>query len=232
MKNTLKHVAIVMDGNRRWAKERNLSTLEGHEKGSETLRAIVEESIVRKIPYLTVYAFSSENWNRDETEVRGLFSLMTRLLKSEAETLHEQGVKLKVIGDRSLLSQEAQGLIQEVEDLTKRNIGLQLTVAINYGGRQDIVRATQKIAHEVLENRLEIRSITEEVMGSYLDTAGMPDPDLFIRPSGEFRISNFLLWQIAYAEFYFTPTYWPAFTREEYGHAVAAYENRQRRFGE
>jgi undecaprenyl diphosphate synthase len=232
MKNTLKHVAIVMDGNRRWAREHNLSTLEGHEKGSETLRAIVEESIVRKIPYLTVYAFSSENWNRDETEVRGLFSLMARLLKSEAETLHEQGVKLKVIGDRSLLSDEIRGLIQEVENLTKHNTALQLTVALNYGGRQDIVRATQKVAHEVLQGRLDIASITEEVVGVYLDTAGMPDPDLFIRPSGEFRISNFLLWQIAYAEFYFTPTYWPAFSREEYARAIAAYETRQRRFGE
>jgi undecaprenyl diphosphate synthase len=232
MKNTLKHVAIVMDGNRRWAREHNLSTLEGHEKGSETLRAIVEESIVRKIPYLTVYAFSSENWNRDETEVCGLFSLMARLLKSEAETLHEQGVKLKVIGDRSLLSDEIRGLIQEVENLTKHNTALQLTVALNYGGRQDIVRATQKVAHEVLQGRLDVASITEEVVGVYLDTAGMPDPDLFIRPSGEFRISNFLLWQIAYAEFYFTPTYWPAFSREEYARAIAAYKTRQRRFGE
>jgi undecaprenyl diphosphate synthase len=232
MKNTLKHVAIVMDGNRRWAKERNLSTLEGHEKGAQTLRDIVEESIVRKIPYLTVYAFSTENWNRDASEVHGLFSLMARLLKSEAETLHERGVKLKVIGNYQQLPKEICALIQDVEELTQHNTALQLTVALNYGGRRDIIGATQKIVHEVLEHGLDISSITEDLIGSFLDTTGMPDPDLFIRPSGEFRISNFLLWQIAYAEFYFTPTYWPDFSREEYGRAIASYEQRQRRFGE
>jgi undecaprenyl diphosphate synthase len=232
MKNTLKHVAIVMDGNRRWAKEHNLSGLEGHEKGAQTLREIVEESIAQKIHYLTVYAFSTENWNRGEAEVHGLFSLMTRLLKSEAETLHERGVKLKVIGNYQQLPKEVCTLIQEVEELTQHNTALQLTVALNYGGRRDIIGATQKIAQEVLDRGLDIASITEEMMGSYLDTADMPDPDLFIRPSGEFRISNFLLWEIAYSEFYFTPTYWPDFSREEYGRAIASYENRQRRFGE
>ncbi len=232
MNNTLKHVAIVMDGNRRWARNHNLSTLEGHEKGAETLRAIVEESIVQKIPYVTVYAFSSENWNREVHEVEGLFALMARLLKAEAKTLHEQGVRLKVIGSRQRLSDEIRLLLKDVEDLTKDNKALQLTVALNYGGRQEIVMAAQHVAREVLEKGYPIESITEDTFGSFLHTADMPDPDLFIRPSGEFRISNFLLWQSAYAEFYFTPTYWPDFSREEYGRAIASYYTRQRRFGE
>ena len=226
------HVAIIMDGNRRWAKAKGLPVLKGHEAGAEALRGVIEETMAQKIPYLTVFAFSSENWNRDKTEVSGLFLLMERLFAKEIHALHKQNIRLKIIGEKGQLSKTVIALIEEGEALTKNNTALQLTIALNYGARQEIVRATRSLLQQIEEGSLERDMITENTISRALDTKGMPDPDFFIRPSGEFRISNFLLWQLSYAELYFTPTYWPDFSKECYRQALLEYDKRQRRFGE
>ncbi len=227
-----KHVAIIMDGNRRWAKTKGFHVLKGHEAGAEALRGVIEETMAQKIPYLTVFAFSSENWNRDKTEVSGLFLLMERLFEKEIHALHKQNIRLKMIGEKSKLSKKVVSLIEEGEDMTKDNTALQLTIALNYGARQEIVRAAQFLLKQVEEGSLERDMITEEAFNNALDTKGMPDPDFLIRPSGEFRISNFLLWQLSYAELYFTPVCWPDFSKECYKNSLVEYDKRQRRFGE
>lgn len=232
MTQKLQHVAIIMDGNRRWAKENGRPSLEGHEKGAETLRAIVEESIRQGVPYLTVYGFSSENWHRSDEEVKGLMSLMVRFLHSEVEELHKNDVRIKVIGDRDALPEENRQLIEQAEEKTRGNKTLQLTAAVSYGSRQEMTAAVRRMTQEAVSGRLSPEDISEEIISAHLDTAGMPDPDLFIRPGGEMRVSNFLLWQISYAEFYFTDTYWPEFTPEEYKKALEVYAQRQRRFGQ
>ena len=232
MADQLKHVAIIMDGNRRWAKAHDKSTLEGHEKGSQALQRIVEASIELGVPYLTVYGFSSENWSRDKKEVGDLLELMRRLLEQEVEALHEKGVCLKVIGDRTLFPEKTAQLISDAEALTRTNKSLQLTIALSYGSRQEIVSAAKEVARKVRDDGMDPDNLTEDTFASFLYTSGTPDPDLFIRPGGELRISNFLLWQISYAEFYFTKTYWPDFSKAEYMEAIASYKNRDRRFGE
>lgn len=232
MSKSLTHVAIIMDGNRRWAKAHGKSTLEGHEQGAETLREILEESVAQGIRYLTVYGFSSENWNRQESEVSALMSLMQRLLETEIQTLHEKGVRLRVIGDRSLLPQNTAYLIAEGERLTLDNDRIHLTIALSYGARQEIVNATKAISKRVLDGEVALDDIDEELFAGQLYTSDIPDPDLFIRPGGELRVSNFLLWQISYSELYFVDQYWPDFSREDYRKALEAFGTRQRRFGD
>lgn len=229
--NNLKHVAIVMDGNGRWAKQQGKKTIIGHQQGAKTLRKIVEESIRRHIKFLTVYAFSSENWLRPKDEVEGLMGLMRHMLKTEAKKLYEQNVKLKVIGDKTQLPKDLQKLIHQVEEKSLKNDALTLVMAISYGARQEIVGAVKSLSKQILENKLKPENITESEFENFLDTQGIPDPDLLIRTSGEQRISNFLLWQCAYTEFYFTPVYWPEFDETEYEKAIETYKTRKRRFG-
>lgn len=229
--NSLQHVAIVMDGNGRWAKQQGKKTLLGHQQGAKTLRKIVEESIRREIKFLTVYAFSAENWLRPKDEVDGLMGLMRHMLKNEAKKLYEQNVCLKVIGTKDKLPKDLQKLIQQVEEKSKTNDALTLVMAISYGARQEIIGAVKNLATQVLEDKINPEEITEEKFESFLDTQGIPDPDLLIRTSGEKRISNFLLWQCAYSEFYFTPVYWPDFDETEYEKAIEDYKTRKRRFG-
>ncbi len=229
--NSLQHVAIVMDGNGRWAKQQGKKTLLGHQQGAKALRKIVEESIRRNIKFLTVYAFSSENWLRPKDEVDGLMALMRQMLKNEAKKLYEKNVRLKVIGKKNKLPKDLQKLIQQVEEKSKTNDALTLVMAISYGARQEIIGAVKNLATQVLADKINPKEITEEKFESFLDTQGIPDPDLLIRTSGEKRISNFLLWQCAYSEFYFTPVYWPDFDETEYEKAIEDYKTRKRRFG-
>jgi len=221
------HVAIVMDGNGRWAQSQDKSRLFGHRRGVENIRSIVEESIEQKIPYLTVYAFSTENWQRPEEEVLGLMNLLRFYLKNEVKTFKKQGVSLRMIGERTRLDKDIQELIVHAEEETKDNTTLTLQVALNYGSREEITEAFRKMMRAGFEES----QITAEKLQEFLYTAGIPDPDLFIRTSGEQRLSNFLLWQSAYAELYFTDTFWPDFSKQEFQKALSAYDDRERRFG-
>jgi undecaprenyl diphosphate synthase len=232
MKKIPQHVAIIMDGNRRFAKAKGMPSIKGHEAGSEALRGIIEESMAQKIRYLTVFAFSSENWNRDKTEVSSLFLLMERLFKKEIQALHDQNIRIRMIGEKKRLPKKVISLIEKGEDLTKDNTALNLVIALNYGARQEMVRGVQSLVAAALEGTLDKDMITEETFSNALDTKGMPDPDLFIRPGGEYRLSNFLLWQLSYAELYFSPVCWPDFSKECYQEALIEYDKRQRRFGE
>lgn len=225
------HVAIIMDGNRRWARQRGLPVLEGHRQGAKVLKRIVETCPALGIRYLTVYAFSSENWGRPRQEVNALMTLMQDYLESEIEELDRQGVCLRVIGERDKLSPRLQHLIQDAEKRTQSNTVLGLQVAISYGGRSEILRAAQRLAQQAIEQGLDPRDITEERFETFLDTHGIPDPDLLIRTSGESRISNYLLWQLAYTEFLFMDPCWPEFTPETFKEAIRVYAGRQRRFG-
>jgi undecaprenyl diphosphate synthase len=225
------HVAIIMDGNGRWAVNRGWPRLVGHRRGAERVREIVESAPDLGIRYLTIYAFSTENWKRSTEEVLGLMSIFARYIQREADRLATEGVRMRFIGDRGRLDPKLQRLMAGIEARTAGNARLHLTVAINYGGRDEITRAVRKLAVEVAEGRLEPGDLTEGAVAKALDTHDLPDPDLVIRTSGEMRVSNFLPWQAAYAEFEFTPTLWPDFGRDELAAILARFSNRDRRFG-
>jgi len=225
------HVAIIMDGNGRWATERGWPRLVGHRRGAERVRSIVEAAPSLGIRYLTLYAFSTENWKRSTEEVIGLMTIFARYIESEAERLSEAGVRLRFIGGRERLDRKLRRLMAGIEARTSGNDRLHLTVAINYGGRDEIVRAARALAADVAAGRIGAGDVTEEALASRLDTAGLPDPDLVIRTSGESRISNYLLWQSAYAEYEFTRTLWPDFTPAELAAILDRYAERERRFG-
>jgi undecaprenyl diphosphate synthase len=221
------HVAIIMDGNGRWARSRGLPRQAGHRAGAENLRRIVRACVEFDVKILTIYAFSTENWGRPESEVRGLMRIFARVLDQELEELHRQGVCLHHLGDLSGINPSLQKKVQHALELTKDNDRLILNVAFNYGGRAEIIHAVR----EMLADGIKPEELNDELFSSYLFTAGLPDPDLVIRTSGELRISNFLIWQAAYAEYYPTPAYWPDFGREELYEAIVAYNQRERRFG-
>ncbi len=227
-----RHVAIIMDGNGRWARARNLPRTAGHQRGIESVRRAVKSAVDLEIPYLTLFGFSSENWNRPQDEISELMRLLHFYLRSETAELHKNNIRLRIIGDRSRFSPEIIELIDNAERLMADNTALNLTIALNYGGRQDIVSAAAKLAeHAWKENR----KLSEEEVGflfpQFLMTAGIPDPDLLIRTSGEQRISNFLIWPCAYTEFYFTETLWPDFSKADLEEALKVYAVRDRRFG-
>lgn len=221
------HVAIIMDGNGRWAKARGLHRLDGHRAGVDNIRRVLEACVKYGVKILTIYAFSTENWQRPEYEVQGLLRLLERVLEREVQELHENGVQLRHLGRLDGLSEWLQKQIKEAIELTRNNDRLILNIAFNYGGRAEIVEATRKL----IQDGIPPDAIDEELFSHYLYTAGLPDPDLVIRTSGEMRISNFLLWQAAYSELYATPTYWPDFDEEELYKALVAYSRRERRFG-
>jgi len=225
------HVAVIMDGNGRWAKARSLPRAAGHKAGADAVRRVVESAGQLKIPYLTLFGFSSENWARPESEVRDLMGLLRLYLQNEVNELDEKGVRFHVIGDRSRLPKDNVGLIEAAEARTARHSRLTLTLALSYGSRQEIVSAARKLAEDCKNGTLTPEQINEETFTSRLFTQGLPDPDLLIRTSGEQRISNFLLWQSAYTEFFFTDTLWPDFGHADMEAAVAAYRSRDRRYG-
>ena len=226
-----RHVAIIMDGNGRWASARGLPRSAGHKVGVDAVRRAVRAASDFGIEFLTIYSFSTENWTRPKTEVMFLLELLRRFISQDVAELHASGVKIQIIGDRANLDMKLVRMIEDAERLTAENTKLKLTVAFNYGSRQELVRAAQKIAARVQNGMLDFDSITADTVSQALDTAGMPDPDLLIRTGGEERISNFLLWQCAYAEFVFVPEYWPEFNAEIFARAVAEYNARERRFG-
>jgi undecaprenyl diphosphate synthase len=228
---SVRHIAIIMDGNGRWAAERGLPRVEGHRQGVESVRRTVEAARELGITHLTLFSFSSENWTRPRQEISDLFGLLRRFIRRDLADLHKNGVKIRVIGTRSGLEPDLLRLIDDAIDLTKNNTVLNLTIAFNYGSRDEIARAARRIAEAAIEGSLSPGEVTEERFGAYLDTADLPDPDLLIRTSGELRLSNFLLWQLAYAEFVFIDTYWPDFSREQLEAAIAEYQRRSRRFG-
>src|SRR5262245_22963742 len=230
-KPVARHIAIIMDGNGRWAAERGLPRVEGHRRGVESVRRTVEAALELGITHLTLFSFSSENWTRPKQEINDLFGLLRRFIRRDLADLHKNGVKIRVIGTRTGLDTEILRLIDDAVDLTKKNTALNLTIAFNYGARDEIVRAARRIAEDVASGTLTPAQVTPECFGAYLDTAGLPDPDLLIRTSGELRLSNFLLWQLAYAEFVFIDAYWPDFSREQLEAAIAEYHRRSRRFG-
>lgn len=225
------HVGLIMDGNGRWAANRGLPRLEGHRRGLEALRSAVRTAIEFSLDYLTVYSFSSENWTRPFQEIQDLMGLLKRFIRKDLIELHDGGVRVKVIGERANLQSDILVLLEEAETLTRLNTGLTLVVAFNYGGRQEIAAAVRKIAEDYAKGRLQRSEIDAALMSEYLDTSGIPDPDLIIRTSGEQRLSNFLLWQAAYSEFVFLPVLWPDFDREAFGAALSEYAARDRRFG-
>ena len=221
------HVAIIMDGNGRWAMERGLPRLAGHRAGTENLRRIIEACVEFGIKYLTIYAFSTENWGRPEDEVKGLLRILEDMIDRELLELHKEGVKLRHIGRLDRIRPKIKQKVLDAIELTKENDSLVLNVAFNYGGRDEIVHAIQ----QMIADGVEPDKVTDEAVSKYLYTAGVPDPDLVIRTSGELRISNFLIWQAAYAEWYFTPVYWPDFNREELLAALTEFNQRERRYG-
>jgi undecaprenyl diphosphate synthase len=226
-----RHVAIIMDGNGRWARKRLLNRVNGHERGSETVRDIVRACRELGISILTLYAFSTENWQRPKLEVQALMTLLERFLSSEEKELMENGIRLNAIGEIERLPDRVFRKVQDVMALTRDNEGMLLNLALSYGGRAEIVRMVQAISEEVRQGRMMTADITEETVASHLYTASIPDPDLLIRTSGEMRISNFLLWQIAYSEIFITNTLWPDFDREEFLKILMDYQCRERRFG-
>ncbi len=225
------HVAIIMDGNGRWAKSRGLPRIAGHRRGAESVRRAITASAELGISYLTLFGFSSENWKRPSDEVNDLMGLLRHYLRGEIAELHQQGVRLLVIGDRARLAPDIVTLIDNAEQLTRNNKGLTLIVALSYGGRDDIVQASRKLAEDVAAGRIQAKDIDETRLSSSLFTAGIPDPDLLIRTSGEQRISNFLLWQLAYTELVFIETLWPDFGRADLEKAISDYHGRERRYG-
>lgn len=225
------HVAVIMDGNGRWAQSRGRPRLFGHHAGAKRVREIVEACPDLGVKYLTIFAFSTENWKRTQVEVAGLMSLFRRYIKKEAKALHDEGVRVRFIGDRLRLDAKLVALMDELEEYTSENDRVHLTIALNYGGRDEVARATRRLAQDVAAGRLDPDSVDEETLPRYLDTHVLPDPDLVIRTSGEARISNFLLWQSAYAEYEFIDTLWPDFTDKIFGDLVSSYGNRDRRFG-
>ncbi|MEE3316992.1 MAG: polyprenyl diphosphate synthase [Pseudomonadota bacterium] len=225
------HVAIIMDGNGRWAQQRGRPRLFGHQAGARRIREIVNACPDLGVKYLTIFAFSTENWKRTQTEVSGLMSLFRRYIQKEAQDLHDEGVRVRFIGDRVRLEPKLVKLMDELEELTEGNDLVHLTIALNYGGRDEVARATKRLAQEVAAGRLDPDTVDSETLARFLDTCVLPDPDLVIRTSGEARISNFLLWQSAYAEYEFIETLWPDFTKDIFGEIIARYGGRERRFG-
>ncbi len=226
-----KHIAIIMDGNGRWASKRAMPRAMGHKQGVEAIRDIVKASSQIGVEYLTLYAFSVENWNRPSAEVSVLMNLLEYYLKNEVEELHRNNVCLQSIGKISSLPKAAQRLLNDAYEKTKNNTGLKLTLALSYSGRWDIVRAVQMLALDVRSGNLSPEDINEQMMTSYLSTKGLPDPDLLIRTSGEMRLSNFLLWEMAYSEIFITDKFWPEFNRKDFFEAILNYLTRERRFG-
>ncbi len=226
-----RHVAIILDGNGRWAKAKGMPRNYGHVQGAKTVEVICEEAYRMGIQYLTVYAFSTENWNRPQDEVDALMKLLRNYMKTCLKTAEKNRMCVRVLGDKTRLDEDIRTRIGELEEATRNNDGLHFQIAINYGGRDELVRAVRKISAKLEAGELRAEAISEEVLNNELDTAGIPDPDLLIRTCNEQRISNFLLWQLAYTEFYFTPVPWPDFTKEELIKAVEAYNHRDRRYG-
>ena len=225
------HIAIILDGNGRWAKAKGMPRNYGHAQGSKNVERICEEAWRMGIKYLTVYAFSTENWNRPASEVSALMTLLRNYMKTCLKTAAKNDMKIRVIGDIEPLDDDIKNRIQELESATVNNGGLNFTIALNYGSRDELTRAARKMARDCADGKLEADDIDESVFESYLDTHGIPDPDLMIRTSGEQRLSNYLLWQLAYSEFYFTDVPWPDFTKEELVKAIEEYNHRHRRFG-
>ena len=229
--NIPKHVAIILDGNGRWAKAKGMPRTYGHIQGAKTVEDICEVAYNMGIQYLTVYAFSTENWNRPKEEVEALMKLLRNYMKNCLKRANQNNMCVRVIGEKSRLDEDIRKSIEELENATKDNTGLHFTIAINYGGRDELVRATRKIAEKIASGEVKPEEITESMLNDNLDTAGYPDPDLMIRTCDELRISNFLLWQLAYTEFYVTAVPWPVFSKEELEKAVEAYNHRDRRYG-
>ncbi len=225
------HVAIILDGNGRWAKSKGMPRNYGHVQGAKTVEVICEEAYRMGIQYLTVYAFSTENWSRPEDEVSALMGLLRNYMKTCLKTAAKNNMCVRIIGDKTRLDEDIRNRMEQLEQATRDNTGLHFQIAINYGGRDEIVRAVRRLADDVAEGSLKAEDITEDKIGSMLDTHDLPEPDLLIRTCNEQRISNFLLWQLAYTELYFTPVAWPDFSKEELEKAVEAYNKRDRRYG-
>ncbi len=225
------HIAIILDGNGRWAKSKGMPRNYGHAQGSKNVERICEEAWRMGIKYLTVYAFSTENWSRPDSEVAALMKLLRNYMKTCLKTAAKNDMKIRVIGDIEPLDEDIKSRIRELEEATVNNGGLNFTIALNYGSRDEMTRAVRKMAQDCADGKLNATDINESVFESYLDTHGIPDPDLMIRTSGEQRLSNYLLWQLAYSEFYFTDVPWPDFTKEELVRAVEEFNHRHRRFG-
>jgi undecaprenyl diphosphate synthase len=231
-KNRLpRHIAIIMDGNGRWAKEQGQDRLFGHFHGVESVRNIVEGCAELGVEYLTLYAFSTENWDRPEYEVVGLMELLVSTIRNEVESLNKNNIRLHVIGDMNMLPDYARNELNEALEITKDNTGLNLIMALSYSGRWELLNAVKNIAHEVRKGKLSVEEIDQDTLQQHLATSGFPDPELMIRTSGEYRISNFLLYQLAYAELYFTNVRWPDFRKENLYEAIIDYQGRERRFG-
>lgn len=232
VKNTnLQHIAIIMDGNRRWAKERNLPSAFGHKKGVDALKAAMRACDDFGVKYLTVYAFSTENWNRKKEEVDFLMNLLGETIKNELQEMHENGVVINFIGDLTKLGTKLQEILAHAVEVTKNNTGVRLQIAFNYGSRDEIVHAAKSIAQKVQTGEIKVEDITEELISKNLYTKDIPDPDLLIRTGGEMRVSNYLLWQIAYSEFLVTKTFWPEFDKNALADAITEFNRRQRRYG-
>ena len=227
----LQHIAIIMDGNRRWAKEKNLPSAFGHKKGVDALKAAMRACDDFGVKYLTVYAFSTENWNRKKEEVDFLMNLLGETIKNELKEMHENGVVINFIGDLTKLSSKLQEILAHAVEVTKNNIGVHLQIAFNYGSRDEIVHAAKLIAEKVKNGNIRPEEITEEMISQNLYTKDIPDPDLLIRTGGEMRVSNYLLWQIAYSEFLVTKRYWPEFDKNALSEAIIEFNHRQRRYG-
>ncbi|MSN24536.1 MAG: isoprenyl transferase [Geobacter sp.] len=225
------HLAVIMDGNGRWAQQRMLRRVVGHQRGAETVKMVVEQASLMGIKYLTLFAFSSENWSRPPLEVRALMALLKKYIRAETARMMRKNIRYNVIGNRSDLPDDVNETLDSAISQTAANTGMVLTLALSYGGRQELSSAAARMAQDVVAGRLAADAITTEIFGAYLDTGGLPDPDFLIRTSGEMRISNFLLWQLAYTELYFTETNWPDFTINELHKALADFQSRERRFG-
>ena len=226
-----RHVAIIMDGNGRWAAARGLPRAEGHRRGVEALRKVVRAAGELGLSYLTIFSFSSENWSRPESEIGDLFGLLRRFIRNDLATLHSDGVRVRIIGERDGLEPDICAMLKEAEDLTRNNTRFTLVVAFNYGSRQEIANAAQRLAQDVADGKRDPASITADALGQYLDAPDVPDPDLIIRTSGEQRLSNFLMWQAAYSELVFVPIHWPDFDKAALEGAIKEYASRERRFG-
>ncbi len=230
-KTGLKHIAIIMDGNRRWANQRNLPSVAGHNEGVKALKKTVQAAVDFGIKYLTVYAFSTENWGRKKEEVDFLMFLLKETIKNETKEFNKKGVKINIIGDLTPLSEDLKQVLKKAEELTANNNTINLQIAVNYGARNEIANAVKNIAFDIKSGKLSPELITEEIISDYLYTSGIPDPDLLIRTGGEQRISNYLLWQIAYTELYITDVFWPEFGEVELSKAVYEFVDRERRYG-
>lgn len=229
--NVPQHIAIIMDGNGRWAAKRGMPRNYGHTQGSKTVEVICEDAYKMGVKYLTVYAFSTENWSRPKSEIDALMKLLRNYMKTCIKTATKNNMRVRVIGDKTGLDADIRERILELEEVSKNNTGLNFQIAINYGGRDEIIRAVKKLVKDKEKNKFNFEDIDEKLFEEYLDTNDIPDPDLLIRTSGELRLSNFLMWQLAYSEFYITDVLWPDFTKDELSKAIEQYNSRERRYG-